>query len=384
MAALGGRMGESMLEVFTSTKPRETAGATTSNAYDFQKSWALCELIQLHLDDADYLMVFDFHEDVVVFDGEDAPTHSDFYQIKSKSTDGNWTINALTKRDQKKPNALSKLEKLYSSHEKFGDRASALFFVSNQGFSVKPANGRRNIAVSHVRFLELSTIDKSKICDALYPEPAPSCDLSGLYKLALLRCDLSPGNHRTHTKGRLVEFFDARHPGCQVDIALAYRTLTDEIARRTAFHEPCNSLDELKENKALGKSGFGAIISVLVTRRSRQQVWTEIDNALAHEGCTLLQRRSIRSAWEEYVVNEMNSADESAAQFKHLVLRRLQSHLDGEFDGNTLDLVEIVYSDPAITSTLYSKEYTAAVVLTEIIGDVSFQEANTKPEDQKQ
>lgn len=73
-----------MLSVFSSKKPRETAGARTSNAYDFQKSWALCELIQRHLDGADYLMVFDFHEDVVVFDGEVAPRRSEFFQIKSR------------------------------------------------------------------------------------------------------------------------------------------------------------------------------------------------------------------------------------------------------------------------------------------------------------
>lgn len=373
-----------MLSVFSSKKPRETAGARTSNAYDFQKSWALCELIQRHLDGADYLMVFDFHEDVVVFDGEVAPRRSEFFQIKSRSTNGNWTINALSKRDKNNPNALSKLEKLYSSHITFGDQASALYFVSNQQFSIKPADGKRAVTVSSIAFRDLSTHDKATICDALYPEPATLCDLNGLYKLTFIKCWLSPDTHTTQTKGRLVELFEAKHPDCQIDVALAYKTLTDEIARKTAFHEPCNSLDDLKKNKALGKSEFGKIIGVLVTRRSWPQIWAEIDNALAHEGVTLLGRRKIRGEWNQYVVNEMNGTSEDAAKFKKRVVRRMEAHLAGDFGGNTLDLIEMLNSDPAIANTVYSKEYTAAIVLTEIVADDAFQKTHSKPEDQRQ
>lgn len=98
------------LDIFAEQKPRESAGARSSNRFDYQKNWAFCELIDLQLNGEDYLIVFEHHEDIVVLNSETSPTSAKFYQVKSKKT-GNWTVNSLVKNesDDKLSSIIGKL-----------------------------------------------------------------------------------------------------------------------------------------------------------------------------------------------------------------------------------------------------------------------------------
>ncbi|GAG02404.1 unnamed protein product, partial [marine sediment metagenome] len=64
-------------------EPRENAGSKSSNRFDYQKNWALCKLLELHLSGRDYILVLDFHEDILVLDSEVDPKEIEFYQIKT-------------------------------------------------------------------------------------------------------------------------------------------------------------------------------------------------------------------------------------------------------------------------------------------------------------
>ncbi len=104
-----------LADALTSHPPRESSGARTSNRYDFQKNWALCKLLELYSDTSDFLMLLDYHEDVVVLDDESSPEKAYFYQIKTKKS-GAWTIATLTRKPKGKdgfalPSIFDKLYK---------------------------------------------------------------------------------------------------------------------------------------------------------------------------------------------------------------------------------------------------------------------------------
>jgi hypothetical protein len=88
----------SLKDLIVQKKPRETSGPRSANRFDFQKSWALCRLLELHQSGQDYLIVFDYHDDVLVLDSATDPNRIDFYQIKTKQN-GHWTRSALVARD---------------------------------------------------------------------------------------------------------------------------------------------------------------------------------------------------------------------------------------------------------------------------------------------
>ena len=79
----------------TKKKPRETSGASSANRFSYQVNWALSKLIELHKQGKEYLIVLDFHDDVLVADSEAAPTTIDFYQVKT-SRIKDWTLARLT------------------------------------------------------------------------------------------------------------------------------------------------------------------------------------------------------------------------------------------------------------------------------------------------
>jgi len=86
------------------TPPRDLSGATASDRFAYQRTWALCHLLELHISGQDYVVIFDHHEDVSVLDAEEQPTSLKGYQIKTKDN-GGFTVNALLKREPGAGNA---------------------------------------------------------------------------------------------------------------------------------------------------------------------------------------------------------------------------------------------------------------------------------------
>ena len=82
-------------------KPRETSGSRSANRFDFQKDWAILKLFELHQCKDDYLLVLDYHDDVMVLDSEHDP-QSAFLSIKTKDN-GVWKLNDIvrTKKGRK-------------------------------------------------------------------------------------------------------------------------------------------------------------------------------------------------------------------------------------------------------------------------------------------
>lgn len=92
---------DSILTKFVGRKPRETAGSSSANRFEYQKDWTLYKLLELHRSDDAYLIICDYHEDVVQFDSHSIPKNAVFYQIKTKSSN-NWTRKSLTKSQKGK------------------------------------------------------------------------------------------------------------------------------------------------------------------------------------------------------------------------------------------------------------------------------------------
>jgi len=130
-------------DIFFKIRPRESSGPRTSSKYDYQKHWSLTELLERHLNGSDYLFVFDFHDDLLVFDSEDSPEKVAFYQVKSKDTGKLWKLGELIKgKTSKNDNAplLSIFGKLYLNKMNFPNNTLSLNFVSNAKFEIPLAN----------------------------------------------------------------------------------------------------------------------------------------------------------------------------------------------------------------------------------------------------
>jgi len=152
-------------------KPREKAGSTSSSRFDYQKDWSLCQLLEYHNSESDYLFIFDYHEDLLILNSETNPDKISFYQIKgNKST--NWTTDRLIKSEKDKNGnpLLSILGKLYECKNKFELETKSLNFVSNTRFNIKLNNGLTGISKNEICIIEIADKDKKKIKDKLVNE----------------------------------------------------------------------------------------------------------------------------------------------------------------------------------------------------------------------
>ena len=66
---------------------REKSGSTTFDKYSFQYHWALYRVISNHLDQKEYAVIIELHEDVVVSNSLDVDSAKfEFNQVKTNKT----------------------------------------------------------------------------------------------------------------------------------------------------------------------------------------------------------------------------------------------------------------------------------------------------------
>lgn len=143
-------------EKLIDNKPRETSGSRSANRFDYQKDWALCKALELQLEEDNYVIVLDFHDDILILDSDISPDKIGFYQIKSKRS-GVWTKATLIKRETDKMSILGKL--LYN-YTVFGDFDISLNLVSNATFDMKLADKTKSTEKISISLEELDEKEK--------------------------------------------------------------------------------------------------------------------------------------------------------------------------------------------------------------------------------
>ncbi len=360
------------LESFAEKPVRETGGSRSSNRFDYQKNWSLCELLELHAKYNDYLMVFEHHDDVVVFDSQNNPSNAIFYQVKSKSS-GNWTVGALTKGKDRKPSIL---EKLYGNYLSFPENIERLVFTSNQPFSAKLSSGEKSVDLRKVTFQQLSTEEKEKIQNCLEPSSQNHCNLYGLSKIETERNSLRVEDHTTTTKGKLVEFFENLQSESEINVSLVYKTFFDEIRRKSNYEKPINQLSDLVRYKSISKSDFDNMIGTVTKRVNDADLWQEASNALNSEKYSFQEIRRIKSEWQQYIVNKMNVTDELHLTLIADIHGMLKSNIHIETIKQLSETISSVLSKKH--SENYDSDYIKAATIYEVLRNDPIQKVNSE------
>lgn len=298
-------------DTFLAVRPRETAGPLSSDRFAYQRDWALCHLLKLHSDTADYLIVFDLHDDVLVFDSETNPTFVSFYQVKSRSTARSWTRTELLKRQIGKAGPkLSILGKLYSNKLSFPANTKDLTFVSNMRITMALADGTESTSRSSFRSVDLSPDVRSQIADSLSKECGECTETDLDAHLAFEVADLSLDDHEGHTRGKLSEFLERIQPDGHrtVKVGLVYRTLKDEITRRNnAASVALQTFDDLPKIKGFGRSGFQSLLANAGLLADLPDAWAEFQQRLNTEQMPYARVMRLKRHWATVEAQRLNT-----------------------------------------------------------------------------
>ena len=273
------------LEQLSTIKPQENAGASSSNRFDYQKSWGLKLLLEMELRNQDYVMIFDYHDDIVVCDSEKADKNIDFYQIKTKKNQ-NWTQNSFTEHNG---SSKSILAKLLSHSMAFKGYARDFYFVTDSRLS----NSILKKSEDRVPFKDLEKRAQDNFKNELFNEE-PNLDSKVFDYLYFILNQMSAGTHDKTMIGEVAEFIDTnpKLKGVDIDARAFYNQMIGEINSRTNYEKITQSKEELIKRKSLRHSDFVSFINGLINLKRFDSICTSIKDELKGEG-TFSERQKI-------------------------------------------------------------------------------------------
>jgi hypothetical protein len=353
--------------------PRENSGSKSANRFDYQKNWALCKILELHLSGKNYLLVLDFHEDVLVLDSETDPTKIQFYQIKT-TQQGHWTLTQLLgqkegKRSKKLP---SKIGKLYSNKIKFPDTSKSFHFVSNGYFKVKLNSNKNPYDCNSICINQLDKKQKDNFCSKLAKELKIKKTDVNQQIIFLEITDLSLRSHNDHAQGKLVEFLNKIRPQRKYAVQVIYNVLFDEIKRRTDYEQQITSFDECKNKKSICKSSFDKILEEIEPTISMDKIWEELSPQLSTEGWEIKEKLKLKENWDKYEIERMNKTNIILQLLKKKIIKIIEEEKDKKFSNLRNKIQSITKKYIQIKNPeerIYSKDYLNAVILMEYCQD---------------
>ncbi|SFF02126.1 dsDNA nuclease domain-containing protein [Spirosoma endophyticum] len=350
-------------------KPAEKGGAIAEERFGYQKDWAICKLLELHKSENDYLMIFEYHDDIVVLDSCDNPGLVSFYQIKTKSS-GNWTTkNLLDKR--KKLNSY--LGKLFLNKLNFPEFESTLNFVSNARYSIELNNSSHKsldfpkICVTDLSNSELNYIN-SNLCSELSKDKLEIVDT--FFHVSTIPIQ----NSEASSISALVDYFEKFTSDEGIPrIQPLHETLINEIRRKSKYTYEVSSFEELMKYRSFSRSEFHDIL-MLALKKSNidlRKIQEMIINRLNSENASIKNIQYFSKNSNQYIIDKLNIMNLLLKKLEKGVNEIISTMSDNDFDQALLPCAEMIYEKLINKYTLgntLEKSYIMTVILFQIYG----------------
>jgi hypothetical protein len=245
-------MKKSLFEELLEKPQRETAGPDTSSRFDYQRNWAFCEMLRRHMESADYLVAFEFHDDTVFLSPSEAPTHAEFFQVKTSKSANARKLADFTARPKKSSSILGKM------FQNFDGICSAhcvqVILVSNVAFEFSDKN---------ISAKDLSPKYRDKITARLKNEITAFSDTQ-VENLHFVVAGVSIDAMQSFLHGEAMELFKTRFGEDHgFNVHSWVRLLQSEIARKNNYaSDKVKTVDELILKKCIGRNAVDASLTL--------------------------------------------------------------------------------------------------------------------------
>lgn len=378
----------SAIDELAAKVPPDVAGAIAANRLEFQISWAICRVLDLHDSGQSYALVLDYFDDVVELDDEESPTSLDFYQVKTRKS-GNWTATLLLKRGKSKksdidrPSILGKL----TGHRKVFTTVRLTSFISNRPVSLKLGTGKKPCDIEAYCLLDVEEDDRKKIIDAVEEETNITIDDEIAGNLKFVITPLTEDDHENQCKGRFVDWIE-RHIGSDAPVAPAYKVLRAEIKRRNNHEKIASDAADLRAKKMFGRSHMEQIVERIHAVPRSTATIDAITASLADERFAFKERSALVRACREVIACRLNPEHRMLAEVAELVRESVDAWGNGAAHGSTIrEMIAFVENSVdrkaqhTFASTYSSVHFTALSLLV-CHEHLQFPSSSTKSEDE--
>lgn len=285
---------KSLLE-FTEQMPDDNSGSRSDNRFGYQVNWALKKLLDLEELGRDYMIVMDYHEDVIVLDSSSRVENIDFYQIKSKRMDY-WLLSELTEggepANEEGTNKLSILGKLLKNSTRFS-KSRYFFFVTDSFFSKNIIKTGSSNEMHRLPFTAFDDKKQQQTKDALKKElkDVPDDVWDRVY---FLQKQLSVENYRNELVGAITRFFERKLPDVDIKASTFYDSIIGELDEKQRYEDIITETDVLTTRKSFKHEDFKRYLDGLINFESYDQkcntILTDIFNGLSKKEMPLKRK----------------------------------------------------------------------------------------------
>lgn len=349
-------------------KPDDNSGSSSSNRFQYQKDWALCKIMDSELKNKDLVMILDYHDDILILDSKNEPEKVEFYQIKTKRT-GNWNITSLS--SGKKTNSF--IGKLILNKLKFNNYDVRLFFVSNARYNIEiiksGTNEEENISAINTKEICLEILEqkeKDKLTKRLIREFEDS-NIEEYYNIIYLQAsDMNIEGREEYTIGKIAKYFYDKYPENNVNSVVAYKMLSNELARKNDYEWDICNIDELIKLKSISSQEFCVYIEKLMKNSIKYADIDSIKSSIDNEKkFTLSERKRIKRNIQDYEIRKLNAYNTNLRDIITQIIRILNR--DDEYE-DYFDLTNKIFSEidlENIDKKIFSYEYIKAIIIWE-------------------
>ncbi|MGZ4160042.1 MAG: dsDNA nuclease domain-containing protein [Neobacillus sp.] len=349
-----------LLQDLVLVKPLENSGSRSSNRFTFQKDWALIKTLELYKSDRDFLIIMDYHDDILVVDNKKTSKMISVYQVKTKRA-ANWTDKALMKFEQGKEGVINSfLGKLYLHTLRFSRLINDVTFVSNAYFNVKLKEDKDGKSQTFIPLSELDLGKQEIIRNSLSDELGVDVDTNVFDVFYLQVTPLSLLEHKAHAVGKVNDFLQSMNLKISPD--LFYKFLHSELEIRNDCEESINTVDELINKKSLSRSNVSRLIEKLTPQPRLDKQWELIEHDLLGK-ITLIDLKRLQRNWRQCELDKMQHS-EVFAQVWSIISNLVE--VIGEKCRDYVDLMESVYIEYEkmnLGYSIFDKHYIQAMVL---------------------
>ena len=280
-------------------------------------------MLRLHQEKPDYLVVLDYHDDVVVFDSSQEPEAVEFYQVKTKKP-GYWSLDNLLERA--KGSALSIVGKMYAHRLAFGHEVRQMQFISNALYSLEKASakGSKTQKVEAFTAKDLCQEALHRLSASLQEEhKLEYCPIADL-RLSFATTPLSVTEHVTHAKGRFTEFLEQKCGLIHISTSHAFKCLIEELRKRCNCEDGITSISELAQKKGMTKKEFEQRINT-ISQAALPEKWRRFEAILIQEGVDIIRLGRFQKAWETHQVQRLDTTNGILQEASILVAKAFDS-----------------------------------------------------------
>jgi hypothetical protein len=301
---------------------RETAGSDTSARFDYQKNWAFCEMLRRHMANADYLVAFEFHDDVLFLSPSAVPTCAEFFQVKTSRSANSRKLADLTSRGG---NANSILGKMFLN---FGGICSShavrVILVSNIAFE---------FADKSLSARSLLPKYRDRIVEKLKAEIATFSEAQ-LDSLHFIVTDVGIDAMQSYLRGEAMELFKTQFGEDHgLNVHSWIRLLQSEIARKNNCpSEAVTTIPEMISRKCIGRKEVEGSLALISKQRKTPPDMTIVNVELKSAGWSAQELMRLSKKMPQATADYTDSTNLEAAR----LVKRLEELFAGGAPGSDL------------------------------------------------